>query len=559
MKKLTAILILASLAIAVKAQTIVKSVNEKISGKAAAGNWIDYSVDPATGDISFTFETKKTKSKAKYETYSFGSNLAYNGMTESELELEKAKKKFKLLKNKPKATKLLRVGKNLLTGQMKMELGTISYWYAGRALISRFDTDKKVKPKGDDGSKLLLVHSRTEDPFAAGTTSSSFFGQTRQNVKLTTTTTNLFPISYNVGDVLAVVYEKSGRIFQDYAFLVYNAKDLTRKLTKKITLDHAYRPVYVRDMPNGDIGLIFAPITEVDVAKTGRYSEIAFSDKPNFKYLRINTKGETIADVNFELPKNKIGIPYMLSLIPATDPEDLSVYLTGYGNPDFLGMGTKEMAASFAAPNGNTLPRMTNMTGKKLNTLVLGKFQNNKLAYLKTMNPTAFWKKGVAASSDVSMPTEKDAGKFFLGHIVFQFAGEINGKNYLTATNATTGHIFTIETGTSGDIEKVYTDQRKKVEFQEAILFPKASGEIVVLYTHQPKAKEASERSELNYERSIEASVIKPGGNMSTAKSLLPKKHFVDLVDPIKALGNGEVLILGHSSKKDLTLSHVKW
>ena len=57
-------------------------------------------------------------------------------------------------------------------------------------------------------------------------------------------------------------------------------------------------------------------------------------------------------------------MPYTFSLIPATDPEDLSTYLVGYGNPDFLGMGTVELAASMAATHEDALPRRGDGTAK---------------------------------------------------------------------------------------------------------------------------------------------------------------------------------------------------
>ena len=448
---LTSAILLASLAFG---QEIVKSSNEKISGKAAAGKWVDYSINPNSGDISFTFETKSTKKKSEYETYSFDQDLNFSGVKNSEYTAMEAAAKFEVYMNRPKATKLLRVGKNLLTGQMKLELGRIEYGYAGRAVISSFITESKVKPKGEDGSKLLLIHSRTENPFAAATHQGSFFGQTRTKVAFTSTTTSLFPVSYNVGDVLAVVYEKTGRVFQDYAFLVYDAQTITRKLTKKISFDHAYRPLYVRDMPNGDMAMIFASVMPQDVGKAGKMGKLNHADKPTFKYLRINTKGETVVAADFELPKNKMGVQYQFTLIPATDPEDMSTYLVGYGNPDFLGMGAVELAASQAATHGNQLPRMTNMTAKKLNTVVLGKFSGKGKVYLNTMSPAAFWKNGTAAKgSKVMVPTADDASKFFLSHLNFLHAGTINGRDYLMGVSWGTGTMFTAQLDGNGAVE----------------------------------------------------------------------------------------------------------
>ena len=555
MKKLTLLLGLVCLTISMNAQEILKSTNEKISGKAAAGSWIDYTVAPADNLISFSFETKKNKKSAKYETYTFDMDLNYKGMEESELEFEKAKKKF--VRQEASDLKALRVGKNMLTGQMVMETGTINYRYAGRALLSSFNTHSKVKPKGEDGSKLLLVHSRTENPATFGTSASSFFGQTRTDVKITTTTGSARPISYNVGDVMAFVYQKSDRIFQKYAFLVYDAKTLTRKLTKEITLDKAARPIYARDMPNGDMAFIFLPLMKHEaIPKHKPHAQ----DKPIFKYLRINMKGETIADVDFELPKNKVGQPYTLSLIPHSDPANTTVYLMGYGSPDFLGMGTKEIGASFASAHGNRIPRMTNMTAKKLDKVVLGKM-TTKMEYLNLMSPTEFWTKTkLPAGSKAKVPAGNEAAKFFLTGTYILEATSINGDDFIIGCAAADGQLFTIQCGESGNMKNVFFNYSGKVNFQEATLIPRPGGKIMALMTHQPASKDESEVKVNNYKRSIEAFIIDPAaGTVSANKSLLPKKTFVDLVDPIKRLSDTELLILGHTSTKDLSLAKVKF
>jgi hypothetical protein len=177
------------------------------------------------------------------------------------------------------------------------------------------------------------------------------------------------------------------------------------------------------------------------------------------------------------------------------------------------------------------------------------------------MSPTEFSKNGVAASgSSYSIPSNEDAAKFFLSHLHFLYAGNIHGKDYLMGISYGSGALFATQTHTSGSIEKIYADARKKVEFQEAYLFPKNEQEIIMVFTHQPIAKSDGEREEKNFERSIEAGTINLAqGKLSAPKSLLPAKTYVDNVTPMRPLNEQEVLILGHTSRKDLTLSKVRW
>lgn len=560
MKNLPLLLIIMLMALQSQAQEILKSVNEKISGKAAAGTWIDYSVTPEDNLISFTFETKKTKSSAKYETYSFDMDLNYQGVEESELAFDKAKKKYKLLASKQSDVKALRVGKNMISGQMVLETGTIMYGYAGRALITTFKTDQKVKPKGEDGSKLLLIHSRTENPLTLTTGTKSFFGQDHSKNQITATTGSLRQNAYNIGDVLAFVYDKSGAPFQKYTFLVYDAKTLTRKHTREIKFDKAYRPIYARDMPNGDMAFIFAPMMEMDMGKTKKASSMAFHATPSFKYLRIDTKGEPVADHNFELPKNKMGVPYTFTLIPDDDPASTAVHLVGYGSPDFLGMGATENMAAMAAVTGNLLPRMTNMTAKRMDHVVLGKMTNEKTEYLNTMTPQAFWANTATASGDkASAPSGADAAKFFLSLVNFHAASTIGNDNFLVGSSITGEEFFTLQLNSEGQIQKVYLTARGKVAYQEAALMPHGDN-LMLFFTHQPASKTDAEALENNYKRTIEAIEIQPAaGTIGTAKDLLPKKHFVDMTQPLQFISDNEVIVLGHTSKKDLTLSKVKF
>ena len=487
-------------------------------------------------------------------------DLAYQGMKESELAFEKAKAKFALLRQKQSDVKALRVGKNLVTGQMVMETGTIMYGYAGRALITTFHADKKVKPKGEDGSKLLLVHSRTENPLALTTGGSSFFGQTKASNKITSTTGSLRKISYNVGDVLALVYDKSGTPFQKYTFLVYDAKELTRKHTREIVFDKAYRPIYARDMPNGDMAFIFAPIMSGDIAKSKKMKAVNTHQTPSFKYLRIDTKGETVAEVHFDLPKPKMGMPYTLALIPASDPADLSTYLVGYGGPELLGMGVTESLAAAAAITNNDLPRQTNMTAGKLNSVVMGHL-TDKLEFFNTLSPQEFWQKAkVAPGSKAKVPAGSDAAKFFLSLVHFMAAEEINGQHYLVGGSRVRGDLFTVQMDSKGQIQNVYFDNRGKVHYIEAGLRASDSGDLWWLFTHQAAAKTAAEAAENNYKRSFEAIRLQPqAGTLSAAQSLRPKKHYVDLTQPIQFISAQEAIVLGHTSRKDLTLARVKF
>jgi len=544
-------------AMQVYSQEVLGSVNHKISGKAATGEWVDYSLDSENDQISFSFQTKKTNRVAKFEHYKFGTDLSFLGMEEEEMKLEKMKTRFRLFGPKPDAP-LLRVKKNWMTGQMIMETGHISYGYAGRALITNFVVDQKIKPKGGDGEKLLLVHARTESQFHFTQGGRKFFGGSKAQ-KIGSTTGSGAGIAYNEGDVCAIVYKKSEPKFQNYAFVVYDAKSFTRKLTKDIVLPYAMRACNVRDMPNGDMALIFAPVQSVDLAKTKKDKALNLCDKSMYKYMRVNMQGEVLADVDFELEKNKVGTPYTFSIIPDSDPEVLNTYIVGYGNPDFLGMGGLQNAtATWAATNGDNIPRATNFTAGKVSTVVIAKINNQKLDYFKKISPDQFFKNTI--SNGAKTPSGKDAGKFFLSNLYIKDATTIDGKDFLIGNTGATGLQFVTQINQGGTLEQVYLNAPVKgVYFIDAVLVKNSQGIPTLIYTYQPQGKSDFENREKDFERTMKIVQINPSnGSIGTPTDILPKKHFIDSVDPFRYLENNELLVLGHSSRKDITLVKVK-
>ena len=557
MKNLLITISLALLSLGIQAQDIVASVNQNISGKAAAGSWIDYSVDPEADKISFSFETKRTKKAAKFEHYTFDLGLNYKGMEEEEIELQKAKSKFRFFASTPDRP-LLRVKKNWATGQMVMESGYISYGYAGRALITNFVTQNKVKPKGIDGNKLLLVHARTESPFAYHTMGRSFFGQ-QTAMSRTGTTGGYGKLAYSEGDVCAIVYEKKAPSFQNYALMVIDADTYERKLRAPITFDKAYRALYVRDMPNGDMALIFAPVLNVDLPKSKKANEYNVSDKPIYKYVRVNMKGKIVDEVNFELAKNKIGQPYTFAIIPDADLASTSAYIVGYGNADMLGGGgLQEVTATWAATNGSVLPRATNYAAGKVGKLFFGKVEQGKLAYFNKMTPDQFFANTVA--DDVKVPAGKDVGKFILSALSFHEARTINGKDYLIGTTFKGGNVFVPQFGNAGKLEKVYlTKPVKDCAFQSAGLLGMKDGSLRLLTTYQDHSDSPEGTRQKDFERTLKVIALDPNsGTIGNTIDVLPKKHYIDPVDPIRFISDDEFLVLGHSSRKDVTLVKVK-
>lgn len=536
------------------AQDIVGSVNEKISGKAAAGTWVDYCIEG--NRISMTFLTKEHKKGNEYERYSFQDNLDFKGM--EEIQLNPGETYGPCGGEAPElvsqeATKALRVKKHLTNGQMIMETGTIVYGYAGRALISHFETDQQTKPKGDDGERFLLVHSRTSEPLSLGSSFKTQFGTRVAKNPMQNTTGGTGKLGTNVGDVQAIIYQRGEPYFQNYGFLVYDARTLGRKDFKEIHLDHASRPIYSRDMPNGDFALIFAPLMEGDFGG-GKGTKTNFHEKPIFKYLRLSKTGDIIDNIDFQLPKNKMGCAWNLSVIPC-DSSDEMVYIVGGGDPDFLGMGIKEVAASFCEENGNLFKCAG--TPKKVQ-IAVGKMGNGKVEYLNLYKPEEIFAKASSSDPKMKMPSGKDAGKFFTyDKPKVIHAIEMDNKDYIVCAGAVNGYQFTIQLNNSGSLEHMFLIQNKKTAYIDGVIFKNEEGKTFQVLTYQPLGENDSENAENNFKRSIVAGEMK--GVAPELKSLLPEKTYVDFLNPLKFLKGNEALILGHESKKDISLVKVRF
>ena len=66
-----------------------------------------------------------------------------------------------------------------------------------------------------------------------------------------------------------------------------------------------------------------------------------------------------------------------------------------------------------------------------------------------------------------------------------------------------------------------------------------------------------AENAEFNYQRILLAGAM--NGTAPDLQSILPEKTFIDHVNPIRLLNNDEALILGHKSRKDLSLVKVNF
>ena len=538
------------------AQQITQTAEHSISSKAAAGEWIDYCIDPSTGDIHLSFKTKSKKREYLVEHYQFSPNLeltSSESLTVPNSQVVQCGAVASPQNQGETATRALRISRNLTSLQMILETGTIVYGQAGSAVITTFHTEQKVKPKGEDGEKFLLLHSRTQADMVLTTSMRSHFGN-RTGTGVTSTTFGLGKLAYNVGDVMALVYTKSDRPFHKFGYVVYDAKTLARKKFVPLEFDKAYRAMHVRDMPNGDFAMILAPVMEQDFAGRNK-ANVNFHQTPMFKYIRIDTEGRLVDEVDFELPKSKMGVPYHLTVVPSDDPEQLHAYIMGGGNGDTQGMGYKEMTA---AMNSWHVNEVKGAGTPKSNQVLVGKVGDGKVHYMHLMQPENVLTNVQLLGKKTAVPSGKDLGKFFTyDNPRVLSAVTLNGTDYLTCAGAVNGYLYTLELAADGTIANTYLSFQKKTHYAEAVCMLNSEGHVMQLVSHQPLGSDESETAKNNQKRSLVATRLQ-GVGTAPHSSLLPEKSFVDPVNPIRILSSGELLVLGHPSSKELTFCKVR-
>lgn len=311
-KLITSLAILIAFAHSLKAQKVTNSTNHVISSKAMKGGL--YDVKKKGNDLQITYLLKKKKGGDKTEVYNFDySNLGFKSNEEVIQDITTVK----TFKKTNKANKVLRVFPGLGNGQIKLQLGYISYsvgtGVTGKSyVISKFIKETVVKPKGDDGDRLVYVMHHTLE-------------SDEHKMRFAGNDHNL-----NIGDAFVLGVENSGPLYTKYESIVYNAKDLSTKERTKINLPYSSRFLSGKILSNGNVAMLFTLFTEKDVYNPAVSKKVMamykFAPKFGFWYLELNPMGKVVHSSQIDGPEPESAWFHAASIV---EVEEGGILITG--------------------------------------------------------------------------------------------------------------------------------------------------------------------------------------------------------------------------------------
>jgi len=287
-----------------------------------------YEVNEANGNISILF-TKKGKKNEIYSNYVFDKDLNLVSETEEEMDVEQAKKK--LVTSGSVTGYILGIGsmggiikdnvltvENSIVGAMTIKKGYIG-WGAirnpmnGQMIYQEgFFARETVKPKGDNGRRLIAIAFQTDAPGEYFSDSKSFGGRSFTTSK-TAATGRAKLLSDATGDVVVVSTLNTigtkdpttgEKIFgSNFKFLAqrYSAENLELKAETAFEFPFSYEFLFKQEATDGsnDILLIMAP----GMGATKKYSN---PNKNEYVYLRIDIDTKIKERVMFNSPYGRL-------------------------------------------------------------------------------------------------------------------------------------------------------------------------------------------------------------------------------------------------------------
>lgn len=290
------------------AQIIESTSKQVISSKANKGGLYHYEIDTKSNELRLTYLLKKKKDYSLTESYLFDLNeLKFKSSTEQEEDLEKLKP--------ARGSSVLRVFP-AVSGQIKLQLGYISYSHGVGATgtpytLQKFIKEKEVKPKGEDGDRMLYVMHQS---FESDNERIEFYGN---------------EYNLNIGDIQILGVANTEPLYTKYEVMVYDAKNLNTKNRNAIDLPYSYKAICGRVLQNGNMAVVLKPFTLKDIPNPGASKGIIEKYKlaPNFnyRYIEINPKGEVIHNTEFTMKEPESGWTINMDIVSSAD----GVIITG--------------------------------------------------------------------------------------------------------------------------------------------------------------------------------------------------------------------------------------
>lgn len=512
-------------------QEVANSTSKVISSKAAKGSLYFYSDEGEY--IELTYLIKENKKGLTIESYFFDKkDLKFIETKEEFIPKEKKKKRFKKTKSvrtSMEGQRILRVYANLL-GRPVLKIGTISYSYAGRAVIEHFNVIEEQKPRGADGDKMHYVHSRTVE-------------SDNKKINWNNSDRNL-----NYGDVQLVVIENQEPLYSQYYSQVYKAEDLSLKANNKIDLPGTYMMVSADNLDNGDITLLMKSVTDNDLAKAVSKHVKRFKTAETFhlKYIRINGDGEVIEniDIPIEQPKES----FLIDMRVVGDDSSDEVMIVG----TYSQVGPT-MPYFKSGPFYDTDAFVVHKAEK----LFIAKIAGGKVAFSMS-HPIESYLNNVKLIDEASVP--KNTSKMKIGAIPITFAS-VQNKNVLTFQEGNTISLMQIDD--QGDIETHYfmTPPKGRILNLLPEYYANDKGDLYLFYYHQPKLKKDASTEDKTKAASARECVVRKmdfaNNKIGDGVSITPGGT-LDLHDPFFFEDENTFITLGKGRKKEIVLSRIK-
>lgn len=342
------------------AQTVTSSTKQLISSKANKGGLYHFKVDEESNEVRLTYLLKKKKGFSLTETYVFDRNtLEFKTSTEQEEDLEKLRPS--------KGSKVLRVFP-AMSGQIKLQLGHISYSHGVGVTgtpytLQKFIKEKEVKPKGEDGDRILYVMHQS-------------FESDNERIKFYGNEYNL-----NVGDIQILGVVNAEPLYTKYEVMVYDAKNLNTKNRNTIDLPYSYRAVSGKVLPNGNMAMVLKPFTMKDIpnpkASKGIIEKYKLAPDYKFRYVEVDPSGKVIHNVEISMKEPESGWSMSLEIISQNGSD---VMITGSLAPlNIKGPPLKKIFGPHSVMNEGPRSIIT----PKATHFVVSKIKNGTEVYFK--------------------------------------------------------------------------------------------------------------------------------------------------------------------------------
>jgi hypothetical protein len=256
-------------------QTLTNQGTHEISGKANRGYLYEPKIDEENREISLTYVTKASGKKAKFETYKFDYNFQFKGMEPSEVPLERIKG-YRADKGEEYTLNAVTVEANLFgTLVLRRKLITRKWnWFWG-GYDSKVKMAEKLKPKTDDGSKIIYLAHTEQDELET-----------------------VLVVGGAKGNPRTDFYKQ----YKEFHFMRFDT-ELNQVSDEVLTFDYPQFLVGVNSAESGeedevdaqrDVLLLFAP------AGDGLFKKVADPNASNYTFVRVSYDGKVKQKISFQ-------------------------------------------------------------------------------------------------------------------------------------------------------------------------------------------------------------------------------------------------------------------